>query len=161
MKKPIITFDEFKKLGNEAKAVYVMLHKDIATSALTPFWLERLITGLTNGNRLVASCTNELIEIYDDIKEHFHELNNINAKNNKTYIDTLLKEVKNELDRAKKIHPKYPINTFEQVSILNEKIGAVTKAVNDYKANENTLYHIKEELIQAAAMCIRMITNLK
>ena len=65
-----------------------------------------------------------------------------------------------ELKRAEIIHPDYPTDMFRQVAILNEESGEVTKAVLDYHYEGGSIEHIQEELIQTAAMCMRMLMNL-
>jgi len=65
-----------------------------------------------------------------------------------------------ELKRAEIKHPDYPTDMFRQVAILNEESGEVTKAVLDYHYAGGSLEHIQEELIQTAAMCMRMLMNL-
>lgn len=66
-----------------------------------------------------------------------------------------------ELIRAEKIHPFWPDNLFIQLAIMQEEAGEVTKAVLDYHDSLDTLQHIKEELIQTAAMCMRMINSIE
>ena len=65
-----------------------------------------------------------------------------------------------ELKRAEKKHPAWPPNIFEQVAIVNEEAGEVTKAVLHYRRERGSLDEVKEELIQTAAMCMRMLKNL-
>jgi NTP pyrophosphatase (non-canonical NTP hydrolase) len=72
-----------------------------------------------------------------------------------------IKLVKKELKRAKLIHPFYPKNIFKQLAIMQEEAGEVAKAVNDYHYQAGgTIQDVKDELIQTAAMCIRMYENL-
>lgn len=65
-----------------------------------------------------------------------------------------------ELKRAEKLHPNYPADMFRQLAIMQEEAGEVTKAVIDYHYGNDSIDHIKEELIQTAAMCVRMLDNL-
>ena len=65
-----------------------------------------------------------------------------------------------ELRRAEKKHPDWPDDMFRQVAIMNEEAGEVTKAVLHYHYEGGELNHVKEELIQTAAMCMRMLKNL-
>ena len=69
-------------------------------------------------------------------------------------------EIDTELTRAEKIHPKFPTDMFQQLAIMQEEAGEVTKAVLDYHNEKDTIEHVKEELIQTAAMCMRMLKNL-
>jgi NTP pyrophosphatase (non-canonical NTP hydrolase) len=77
-------------------------------------------------------------------------------------VERLLKydEVQQELERAEKKHPNFPVDMFRQLAIMNEEAGEVTKAVLHYHYEGGTLYDIREELIQTAAMCMRMIASL-
>lgn len=65
-----------------------------------------------------------------------------------------------ELKRSEKLHPNYPTDMFRQLAIMQEESGEVAKAVLDYHFAKDSIEHIKEELIQTAAMCVRMMNNL-
>lgn len=65
-----------------------------------------------------------------------------------------------ELKRAEKKHPDFPTDMFRQVAIMNEEAGEVTKAVLHYHYEGGSLKDVKEELIQTAAMCMRMLGAL-
>lgn len=65
-----------------------------------------------------------------------------------------------ELKRAKEKHPEWPEDMFRQLAIMQEEAGEVTKAVLHYHYEGGTVDHIQEELIQTAAMCMRMLENL-
>lgn len=77
-------------------------------------------------------------------------------------LDRLQKYAKidSELIRAEKKHPNYPKDMFRQLAIMQEEAGEVTKAVLHYHYENGTLEHVREELIQTAAMCVRMLQNL-
>jgi len=68
--------------------------------------------------------------------------------------------VDSELNRATTKHPNYPTDMFRQLAIMQEEAGEVTKAVLDYHDGLCTVDHIRTELIQTAAMCMRMLQNL-
>ena len=70
------------------------------------------------------------------------------------------KPIERELKRAIKLHPVYPENIFQQLAIVQEEAGEVTKSVLDYHFGKDTIEHVREELIQTAAMCMRMLQNL-
>jgi NTP pyrophosphatase (non-canonical NTP hydrolase) len=65
-----------------------------------------------------------------------------------------------ELRRAKEKHPNYPNDIFQQLAIMQEEAGEVTMAVLDHYYDGKSLSHVKEELIQTAAMCMRMLEYL-
>jgi NTP pyrophosphatase (non-canonical NTP hydrolase) len=66
-----------------------------------------------------------------------------------------------ELKRAENKHPNFPQDMFRQLAIMQEEAGEVTKAVLHYHYEDGTIEHVKEELTQTAAMCMRMLKNLK
>ena len=72
------------------------------------------------------------------------------------------KPIEEELQRAKKLHPCWPKNMYHQLAILSEECGEVAKAINDSKWDEtgDLFGDVKMELIQTAAMCMRMLENL-
>lgn len=65
-----------------------------------------------------------------------------------------------ELKRAEELHPNYPTDIFEQVAIMNEEAGEVTRAVLQYKREGGSIDSVKEELVQTAAMCMRMLNAI-
>lgn len=69
-------------------------------------------------------------------------------------------EINAELKRAEQKHPNFPTDMFRQLAIMQEEAGEVTRAVLHYHYEGGTLDHVKEELIQTAAMCLRMLKNL-
>ena len=68
--------------------------------------------------------------------------------------------VEDELQKAIKKHPDYPTDMYKQVAILNEESGEVTKAVLHYHDEGGSLADVREELLQTAAMCMRMLNAL-
>jgi len=71
------------------------------------------------------------------------------------------KRVRQELERAKRLHPNYPENMLHQVAIINEEVGEMTKAVLQYHYEGGNVHDISVELTQTAAMCLRMLENLR
>ena len=69
--------------------------------------------------------------------------------------------IRDELMKAKIKHPVYPTDMFEQLAIMSEEAGEVAKAVLHYKYEGGSLEDVRDELLQIAAMCIRMLENLK
>jgi len=66
-----------------------------------------------------------------------------------------------EIERSKELHKFYPLDIFRKLAILHEECGEVAKAVNDYVDRKDTLEHLKEELVQTAAMCKKMYESLE
>ena len=77
-------------------------------------------------------------------------------------LDSLQKyaPIEKELQRAMKKHPQYPSDIFRQLAIMQEEAGEVTMAVLHLEYERGTIEHVREELIQTAAMCVRMLENL-
>lgn len=69
-------------------------------------------------------------------------------------------DIDNELNKAIQKHPDYPSDMFKQLAIMQEEAGEVTKAVLDYHSGTDNIEHIKKELMQTAAMCVRMLINI-
>ncbi len=69
-------------------------------------------------------------------------------------------KIDRELTRAEHKHPNFPTDLFHQLAIMQEEAGEVTKAVLQYNYENGSIDHIREELIQTAAMCVRMLQNL-
>jgi NTP pyrophosphatase (non-canonical NTP hydrolase) len=65
-----------------------------------------------------------------------------------------------ELNKAKKKHPNYPLDHFKQLSIIQEELGEAFQATLQYHDEGGDFSKIKKELIQTAAMCMRMLESL-
>ncbi len=67
-----------------------------------------------------------------------------------------------ELARAEYIHPDWPNDLIHQVSIMSEEAGEAVREANRLVIDHETdsLDDLKAELIQTAAMCLRIIKNL-
>lgn len=70
------------------------------------------------------------------------------------------KPVETALAEAKEKHPNWPENIFEQLAILQEEAGEITKAVLHYKRENGSLPELKKEIFQTAAMCMRFLEHL-
>lgn len=70
--------------------------------------------------------------------------------------------IKLELASAKKKHPEFPKSVVAQVAIMMEEAGESMQAANDIQWGKSTdKEHLKSELIQTAAMCMRCIENME
>lgn len=69
-------------------------------------------------------------------------------------------EIDAELTKAKSKHPDYPSDMFHQLAIMQEEAGEVTMAVLHLHYEKGTIEDVRKELIQTAAMCMRMLENL-
>jgi Flp pilus assembly protein CpaB len=70
-------------------------------------------------------------------------------------------EVDSELKRAKLKHPNWPTDKLHQMAIVNEEAGEATRATLHLIYEDGTPERVKTELVQTAAMCIRMLENLE
>lgn len=69
----------------------------------------------------------------------------------------IIAEIVAELRIAELCHPNYPDDMFRQIAIMNEEAGEATKAVLHYHYEGASIEDVKHELVQTAAMCIRML----
>lgn len=72
----------------------------------------------------------------------------------------IYKKIDNELKIAKEKHPNYPIDMFKQLTIMQEESGEVSKALLDYHSGKDNIENVEIELLQTAAMCVRMLESL-
>ena len=75
--------------------------------------------------------------------------------------EAILEEIYGELSRAEVKHPGWPENHFEQLTIVNEEIGEANRALLHYYHEKGGYDHYIQELIETAAMCVRVIKNFK
>ena len=76
-------------------------------------------------------------------------------------IEKIIIEALAELERAETLHPNFPTNEFEALAVWVEEVGEVTKALLDAKHKGANREEIKTEAIQAVAIGIRFIKNLR
>lgn len=86
-------------------------------------------------------------------------MNNNEAYNSPTAV---VLEVLAELERAKKKHPEFPTGIVRQVAIMAEEAGEAIREANNIEYGQNgDLDALRTELIQTAAMSLRVIENMK
>ncbi|CAL2092093.1 conserved hypothetical protein [Tenacibaculum sp. 190524A05c] len=73
----------------------------------------------------------------------------------------IIQKIKEELLKAEQKHPFWPDDILHQIAIVNEESGEATRAALQFQYEEGELDEVKNELIQTAAMCIRMLKNLE
>lgn len=72
----------------------------------------------------------------------------------------ILTEILKELERAKEVHPTFPLSLAKQLHIIGEEFGEVIQAYNKYDDDKTgSKEHIKEELVQLGAMVLRTLEN--
>lgn len=69
--------------------------------------------------------------------------------------------IKDELYRAERNHSWEGYGVIKMALVLAEESGEVCRAVMQFEDEGGTLEAIEEELIQTAAMCFRMLKNLR
>lgn len=72
----------------------------------------------------------------------------------------VLKSILKELSRAEELHPGWPSDILHGIVIIGEEFGEATKATYEFVYENKSLSAVQEELIQTAAMCVRMLCNL-
>lgn len=81
-------------------------------------------------------------------------------KPKKTGID-YVKEMLNELERAESKHPEFPTDIIHMLAIMSEEAGEAVRAGLIYAYEGGEIEDVELELLQTAAMCLRVLKNLK
>ncbi|MGL4897342.1 MAG: MazG nucleotide pyrophosphohydrolase domain-containing protein [Cetobacterium sp.] len=68
----------------------------------------------------------------------------------------LIDRIKSHYNNAVSKHPHFADSLYHAMCILTEEVGEVAKEVNDRKYT-----HVKEELLDVIAVCIRIIKKLE
>jgi len=71
-----------------------------------------------------------------------------------------MESISNELTKAIEQHPNWPDDILHAMAIINEESGEATRAALHIYYENGRVEDLKQELIQTAAMCIRMLDNL-
>lgn len=66
-----------------------------------------------------------------------------------------------EVNRAERQFPDWPVEIAKGLDIVLEEAGEVAKANVDYTWGRTDKSNIKEELVQTAAMCVRMLAAME
>lgn len=75
--------------------------------------------------------------------------------------ESILLAIKCELESAKKKHPDFPLNAVERCSIMMEEAGEAVQAANNIVWEYGNSYDLKIELLQTAAMCVRILEAME
>ena len=73
----------------------------------------------------------------------------------------IINKILDEVEFAETKHPDWPCDILHQIAIVNEEAGEATKAALHFEYESGSLEDVEKELIQTAAMCIRMLNNLE
>ena len=79
----------------------------------------------------------------------------------KNKFDKIIDDIYHEYCSACKIHPVWPEDIIHAVAIMAEESGESTRAALNYVYEEQPLNELKKELVQTAAMCVRVLINIK
>ncbi|MCK4337706.1 MAG: hypothetical protein KAX11_07165 [Candidatus Aminicenantes bacterium] len=66
-----------------------------------------------------------------------------------------------ELKRAEKLFPNWPLDVVHGAAILAEEAGEVIKASLDAYYGRNDFENLRKEVIQTAAMALRFLLNFE
>ena len=68
--------------------------------------------------------------------------------------------IQNELLDAELKHPNWPVDPVHGVAIMVEEAGEAMQAVLNYVYHGGSLDNVRNEVVQTAAMCYRVLKNL-
>jgi hypothetical protein len=63
--------------------------------------------------------------------------------------------IRNELSRAKALHPEWPEDVIHQVAIMQDESGEAIRAAVQYVYEGGSIEAVKDELKQTGAMVLR------
>ena len=66
-----------------------------------------------------------------------------------------------ELKRAEKLFPNWPLDVVHGAAILAEEAGEVIKASLDAYYGRNDFENLRKEVVQTAAMALRFLLNFE
>lgn len=75
--------------------------------------------------------------------------------------DHILFAILAELDSAKAKHPEFPTCNVKRAAIMIEGGGEVIREANSLDEDKGDLNNLRIELIQTAAMCLRMLEAMQ
>ncbi len=75
-------------------------------------------------------------------------------------METIINQILTEVEKAEAKHPNWPADLVYMDQIINEEKGEVTRAVLIHCLEAGPIDEVKKELVQTAAMCVRMLKNI-
>lgn len=109
----------------------------------------------------------EIIELFSKFAhEKLHLINSFKHILKEITDDSMWKQhfmaaINKELKRSIELHPNYPKDIYHRLAIMQEEAGEVAKAVLDYDSDKGPIEDVTKELIQTAAMCLKMLLNMR
>lgn len=76
-------------------------------------------------------------------------------------MDEIIKQILDEVERAEKKHPHWPIGPIHQAAIVCEESGELIRSALQFEYEGGNKDEMKTEAIHTAATCIRFLKNLK
>jgi NTP pyrophosphatase (non-canonical NTP hydrolase) len=78
-------------------------------------------------------------------------------------IDAILDEIREEIDNAVRKFPTWPTRLIDAGNVVSEEAGELAKACLQvtYEPHKETLLGVRDEAIQTAAMCVRLLLSLE
>lgn len=65
-----------------------------------------------------------------------------------------------ELRRAEKLWPKWPIDPIHAAAVVDEESGEIVKAVNNWVYKNESDEKVAKEAVQTGAMALRFLMNM-
>lgn len=74
--------------------------------------------------------------------------------------ETHYAEIMQELKSAKEKYPIFPADIIHRVAIMCEESGEAMQAALNHVYHQEPISHLRSEVIQAAAMCFRILESI-
>ena len=78
-------------------------------------------------------------------------------------IDAILNEIREEIANAVTKFPTWPTRLIDAGNVVSEEAGELAKACLQvtYEPHKETLLGVRDEAIQTAAMCVRLLLSIE
>lgn len=73
----------------------------------------------------------------------------------------MTRQIKHELQRAKKMHPVWPDDIIHQTAIMAEEAGEALQATLNFVYHGGSYKKMQQEIIHTGAMVLRWLENNK
>lgn len=81
----------------------------------------------------------------------------------KPNIDAIIEEIREEIANAVTKFPTWPTRLIDAGNVVSEEAGELAKACLQvtYEPHKETLLGVRDEAIQTAAMCVRLLLSIE